>query len=138
MGFSPFGGFDDAMLTIVPVIVVIGFVVIGFVVVIGLIVARSIQGAKQWKRNNDSPVLTVTATMVTKRMNVSHHRHNTRTDNIHHSTSSTTYYATFEVESGDRIEFVVRDSEYSILVENDKGQLTFQGTRYLGFERGQF
>ena len=133
MGYSPFGGIGDAMFSIVPVIVIIGFVV-----VIGLIVARSIQGAKQWKRNNDSPVLTVAATMVTKRMNVSHHHHSTGTDNIHHSTSSTTYYATFQVESGDRMEFVVRDTEYGLLVENDKGQLTFQGTRYLGFERGQY
>ena len=133
MGYLPFGGTGDAMFTILPVIVMIGFVVI-----IGLVVAHSIQGAKQWKKNNDSPVLTVTATMVTKRINVRHHHHNTGTDNMHHSTSSTTYYATFEVESGDRMEFVVRDAEYGHLVENDKGQLTFQGTRYLGFERAQY
>ena len=25
--------------------------------------------------------------------------------------------------------------EYGMLVEGDKGKLTFQGTRYLGFER---
>ncbi len=132
MGFSPFGGFD-IMFSIVPVIVVIGFVV-----VIGLIIARSIQGARQWKRNNDSPILTVDATMVTKRADVHHHHHHHTGDTHHHmSTSSTTYYATFEVLSGDRLEFTVRDTEYGQLVEGDVGKLTFQGTRYLGFERGR-
>ena len=52
-----------------------------------------------------------------------------------HSTY-THYYATFEVESGDRMEFELRGSEYGLLAEGDLGKLTFQGTRYLGFERG--
>ncbi len=132
MGFSPYGGFD-IMFSIVPVIVVIGFVV-----VIGLIIARSIQGARQWKRNNDSPILTVDATVVTKRTDVHHHHHHHTGDTHHHmSTSSTTYYATFEVSSGDRLEFNIRDTEYGQLVERDVGKLTFQGTRYLGFERSR-
>ena len=42
----------------------------------------------------------------------------------------------FEVESGDRMEFELRGSEYGLLAEGDLGKLTFQGTRYLGFERG--
>ncbi len=132
MGFSPFDGFD-IMFSIVPVIVVIGFFV-----VIGLIIAHSIQGARQWKRNNDSPILTVDATLVTKRTDVHHHHHHHTGDTHHHmSTSSTTYYATFEVLSGDRLEFTVRDTEYGQLVEGDAGKLTFQGTRYLGFERSR-
>ncbi|WP_231516874.1 DUF2500 domain-containing protein [Sporolactobacillus terrae] len=39
----------------------------------------------------------------------------------------THYYATVEVESGDRIEFEVSGLEY--------GMLDFQGTRYLGYQR---
>lgn len=132
MGFSPFGGFGDIMFSIVPVIVMIGFVF-----VFGTIIVRSVQGAKQWKRNNESPVLTVDATMVTKRTDVHQYSHNTGTDNMHHMSSSTTYYATFEVTSGDRLEFEIRDTEYGMLVENDIGKLTFQGTRYLGFERNR-
>lgn len=54
-----------------------------------------------------------------------------------HMSTSTTYYATFEVNSGDRLEFKVRDTEYGMLVENDTGMLTFQCTRYLGFERSR-
>lgn len=130
MGFSPFDGFGSVMFQVVPVIVVIGFVF-----VFGTIIARSIQGAKQWKRNNESPVLTVDAAMVTKRADAHYHHHNAGANNMHHSSSSTTYYATFEVPSGDRMEFQIRDTEYGMLVENDTGKLTFQGTRYLGFER---
>lgn len=132
MEFSPFGGFGGIMFSIIPVIVIIGFVF-----VFGTIIVRSIQGAKQWKRNNESPVLTVDATVVTKRADVHHYHHNTGTGDMHHMSSSTTYYATFEVSSGDRLEFEVRDTEYGMLVEKDIGRLTFQGTRYLGFERNR-
>ncbi len=75
--------------------------------------------------------------MVTKRTDVHHHHHHTSNAHHHMSTSSTTYYATFEVLSGDRLEFMIRDTEYGQLVEGDVGKLTFQGTRYLGFERGR-
>lgn len=131
MGLSPFGGFGNSMFTIVPIIIMIGFVF-----VFGTIIVRSVQGAKQWKRNNESPVLTVDATVVTKRSDVHYYHNDTGTDNMSHMSSSTTYYfATFEVASGDRMEFKIRDTEYGMLVERDTGKLTFQGTRYLGFER---
>ena len=52
-----------------------------------------------------------------------------------HSSSSTYYYVTFEVESGDRLEYQVSGEEYGLLVEGDQGKLTFQGTRYKGFVR---
>lgn len=45
------------------------------------------------------------------------------------------YYVTFQFESGDRMEFQVYGSEYGMLAEGDEGKLTFQGTRYLSFER---
>ncbi|NTV89205.1 MAG: DUF2500 domain-containing protein [Clostridiales bacterium] len=131
MEFSPFGGFA-ILFTIIPVIVVLGFIF-----VFGTIIVRSINGAKQWKRNNDSPVLSVDATVVTKRSDVHSYHHNSGTDNMSHMSSSTTYFATFEVDSGDRMEFEIRDTEYGMLVENDVGKLTFQGTRYLGFERSR-
>lgn len=49
--------------------------------------------------------------------------------------SSNIYYTTFEVQSGDRMEFKVSGKEYGMLVEGDKGNLIFQGTRYHGFDR---
>ena len=50
MFFDPYDG-PGIMFTIVPVIVAIGFVII-----LGLIIYRAVQGAQQWKRNNESPV----------------------------------------------------------------------------------
>ena len=47
----------------------------------------------------------------------------------------TSYYVTFQVESGDRMEFEVDGSDYGLLMQGDIGKLSFQGTRYLGFER---
>ena len=52
-----------------------------------------------------------------------------------HTSSSTTYYVTFQVASGDRMELCVGGPEYGMLVEGDFGDLSFQGTRYLGFQR---
>ena len=86
----------------------------------------------QWHNNNQSPRLTVEATVVAKRGHTTHH-HNA--GNIHHSHSSTTYYVTFQFESGDRLELHVPHSQFGYLVEGDRGELTFQGTRFLGFER---
>ena len=83
-----------------------------------------------WNKNNHSPRLTVPATVVAKRTEVS--RHHTDNTMMH---TFTTYYATFQVESGDRMELEVDGSDYGMLVEGDIGKLMFQGTRYLGFER---
>ena len=116
------------MFSIVPIMVLICFVV-----VFGTIIVRSVSGVKEWKKNNDSPILTVDASVVAKRTDV-HYHHNNTNQNMH-SSSSTTYYVTFEVESGDRMELRMQGNQYGMLVEGDKGKLTFQGTRYLEFKR---
>ena len=104
-----------------------------FAIVIGGILFTIIKGITQWSHNNRQPVLTVTAKVTGKRENTTHHD-NMVNDNMMHSTS-TSYYATFEVESGDRMELHLSAREYSQLAENDYGRLTFQGTRYLEFDR---
>lgn len=103
-----------------------------FVIVIGGFIFTAVRGVSTWSKNNSSPVLTVEATVATKRTNLSHHHNN---NNTMHSSSSTSYYVTFQVESGDRIELQVDGREYGMLVEGDKGKLTFQGTRYKEFLR---
>ena len=110
-------------------------VMIVFVIAFGLIIYRVIQGAAQWSRNNSSPVLSVDARVVAKRMDVSHHHHSTGDLATKHYSSSTTYFATFEMESGDRLELRLPDREYGMLAEGDYGKLTFQGTRYKSFAR---
>lgn len=105
-----------------------------FLIVIGMFIMIAVKGISQWNKNNHSPRLTVPATVVSKRTNVSHH-HNHHGNGMHHSSTSTSYYVTFEVESGDRMELHMTGQEFGLLVEGDRGNLTFQGTRYLGFER---
>lgn len=104
-----------------------------FFLVIGIFVSNLVQGIGQWNKNNNSPRLSVDATVVTKRTQLSHHHHH---HNGHmHTTHSTSYYVTFQVASGDRMELHVSASDYGMLVEGDYGILSFQGTRYLGFDR---
>lgn len=106
-----------------------------FLIVIGTIIIRVITGIATWHKNNQSPILTVDAKVITKRTNVSTHHHHHGNNHGMHTSSSTSYYVTFEVKSGDRIEFIVSGQEFGILVEGDCGALTFQGTRYKTFER---
>lgn len=103
-----------------------------FLLFIGVFLFMLISSISRWNKNNHSPRLTVGAVVITKRTNVSHHHHH---GGAGHSSSSTSYYVTFQVESGDRMELHVSGSEYGMLAEGDRGFLTFQGTRYLGFER---
>ena len=106
-----------------------------FFLVFGIIIFTIIKGIAQWSENNNSPRLTVEATVVSKRTEVTHHHHHTGDTGAVHMTTSTTYYVTFQVESGDRMELHVSGREYGMLSEGDQGKLSFQGTRYLGFER---
>ena len=110
-----------------------------FITVFGLIIFTIIRGIGEWNKNNQSPRLTVPASVTAKRTNVSRHQHANAGDvtGAHgfHSTSTTSYYVTFQVESGDRMELSVTGREYGMLSEGDAGRLSFQGTRYLGFER---
>ena len=103
-----------------------------FVLVFGIIIVTMVRGICEWNKNNHSPKLTVPATVVSRRTAVSHHHHG---NEMHHTHTSTSYYATFQVESGDRIEFAVPGAEYGMLAEGDRGTLAFQGTRYLNFHR---
>ena len=134
MSISPFGFGFDLMSTLFPI-----FFFVVFAIIIGIFIRNAVVGARQYSRNNASPVLTVDATLVSKRTDVHHHQHMNAGDatGAHgmHTTSSTDYYVTFEVESGDRLDFWVSGREYGMLAEGDHGKLTFQGTRYKGFER---
>ena len=110
-----------------------------FLLVFGMIIFTMVSNIRTWNQNNHSPRLTVAASVIAKRTEVSHHHHTNAADASGASgtwvSSSTSYYVTFQVESGDRMELQVRGSEYGMLAEGDYGKLSFQGTRYLGFER---
>lgn len=105
-----------------------------FALVFGIILVTAIRGLLRWNKNNHSPRLTVDARVVGKRTDITHHRHGNMDHPGHYHTSSS-YYVTFQVASGDRMEFSVSGGEYGMLIEGDSGELSFQGLRYLGFVR---
>ena len=109
------------------------FVVLFFILFFAVL-AKNIA---QFFKNENSPRLTVPAVIVDKQRKTHHHHsggHHHHSNGHHHHTH--TYHVTFEVESGDRMELKVSRNEYGILVVGDSGRVSFQGTRYLGFERG--
>ena len=89
----------------------------------GIIISTLVKNGRQNRKNDASPRLTSEATIVTKRTHV-------RGDHAH-----TTYFATFQFESGDRLELEIPRDRFGYLVEGDRGKLHFQGTRFLDFER---
>lgn len=115
---NPFG---NAMFTIVPIII------------IGVFIFIVIKGVTQWSSNNNSPKLTVPAKVVSRRTSTSAGGHHS--DNNMHSMNTTSYFVTYEFDSGDRTEFSLSGKHYGMLAEADIGMLTFQGTRHLEFER---
>jgi len=113
-----------------------GFSVIfmlGFAVILIMIIVIAVKGLGQWNKNNQSPVLNVQAEVTSKRRHNSTHIQ--QAGDVSMPMTETTYYVTFQVQSGDRMEFRVNGREYGQLREGDRGELTFQGTRYLQFER---
>jgi hypothetical protein len=106
-----------------------------FLVIVGSILFRAIKGMSEWSNNNQEPVLTVPARVVSKRTSLSVHSNNDAGTNQFHARSSTRYFVTFEFSTGSRKEFNLSASDYGLLAEQDVGQLTFQGTRYQSFDR---
>lgn len=98
-----------------------------FILFLGVFIFTIVKNIGQWHKNNNSPLLTVPARISSKYTRTSH---NASTHTFH-----THYYITFEVESGDRMEFSVSSYEYGSLCEGDFGHLSFRGTRFLGFQR---
>lgn len=113
--------------------IVFFIVTIGFIIILTSVIITILKNLATWSENNHSPQLTVSATIVAKR--TLYHRHVNDITRMHNHRTTSTYYVTFQFESGDRMEFCVNGSEYGLLAEGDTGTLCFQGTRYLSFER---
>ncbi|GHV06681.1 hypothetical protein FACS1894217_05840 [Clostridia bacterium] len=118
---------DTGVFGVLPIIVTVVFVLVFTLIIVGVV-----RGIKEWSHNNKQPRIPAEAKVAAKRTDVSHHHHG---GEGMHTSSSTSYYATFEFKSGDRSEFRVSASEFGLLAEGDQGILTSQGTRYIGFER---
>jgi len=102
------------------------FISIIFIIVIGTILVRLFNFGKQ----KTKPKETVGARIISKRQHVW-----SRNNNSSMGGSRTTYYATFELESGNRVEYMVPSNQIGILAEGDVGTLTHQGTLFVEFSR---
>ena len=103
------------------------FFAVFFVIVLGLILMVFLRAIFHSVKNKRSPMLTVPACVVCKRQNTWGGSGN--------SSAHTSYYATFEVESGDRMELEVDGDQIGYLAEGYSGKLTFRGTEFISFER---
>ncbi|AZB44806.1 DUF2500 domain-containing protein [Bacillus sp. FJAT-42376] len=101
-------------------------VIIGFIIVFGLILFSIIKGISEWSRNNQQPLLTVPAKVVTKR---------TGTRGGGETRVITTYFVTFETGGSERKEFQIKGEEFGLLTDGDSGELSYQGTRFKAFTR---
>jgi hypothetical protein len=95
-----------------------------FMSMFGFILFLIVKGMARWSDNNSQPVRSERARILARRTSTSGGNH-----------VSTSYYLTFELPTGERREFAVGGSEYGMLVQHDTGLLTYQGTRYKGFQR---
>ena len=105
-----------------------------YILVFGIIIFVIVKMIGQTRKDDRSPRIRVPATIVAKRTQMSGHHYGHTTHGMHHSHSNY-YYVTFQMDTGDRMELHVPRNEVGLLVEGDRGMLTFQGSRYLSFER---
>ena len=98
---------------------IISFVI--FAMAIGVTIFIFSRVLKRSRDNQKAPELSVHATVVSKRLHVMN--------------DISSYYVTFQVDSGDRMELHVMGSDYAMMVEGDRGQLSFKGTEFVKFVR---
>jgi|GEM_PF-382151 len=109
-GFSLFG----LMSTVIPLVVIGGIL---FIV---------IRGLSTWMSNNAAELRQDEVTVISKRMKVWGGSNN--------SSAHTSYYITFELSSGERVEFGVSGTQYGSCREGETGLLAYQGSRFKGFQ----
>ena len=83
-----------------------------------LFIFTLISNLRTWNKNNHSPRLSIPAAVVAKRTDISHSDTANAGDlsgaHGYRTSTYTSYYVTFQVESGDRMEFEVDGSDYEI------------------------
>ncbi|MEK4516593.1 DUF2500 domain-containing protein [Paenibacillus sp. FSL H8-0122] len=85
------------------------------------------RGLKIWMTNQTSPLQSRVVTAIAKRTEVWGGRG--------HMGTHTSYYVTFEFHNGSRRELEVKPRAYAMIVEGDRGELSYQGSRFKGFVR---
>ena len=103
--------------------------------VIGGIVAIIAVGVVRKKKNDRAQKTVTGATVLSKQVTTQRHPVAGDTSGAHGTTTFHTYQAVFLTADHVQRTFIVDDSTYEQLTEGEHGRLTYQGTRFLGFER---
>lgn len=118
------------------------FWIIFFVVlaaVAGGIAAIVVSMVRQKRRNDRSPRVAVAAIVTEKHTDTTTQHHPIAGDvsggHGYHTISSTVCRVRFRTGTEEDLEFTVDEDEFARISEGDRGTLTFQGTRYLGFRK---
>ncbi len=77
-----------------------------------------------------APRRTVEAMIVKKRLSCVQHHHGAEVFTNHERTN---YFVTFQLDKNNRIELQVKESQYDLLFDGERGKLTFQGKRFIRF-----
>ena len=73
---------------------------------------------------------TVDAMIVKKRLSCTSHHHGAEVFTDHERTN---YFVTFQLEKNNRIELQVKEGQYDLLFDGERGKLTFRGKRFIRF-----
>jgi flagellar biosynthesis/type III secretory pathway M-ring protein FliF/YscJ len=90
--------------------------IIVLVLIVGIVVFAAVKILIRSARNDNAPLLSADVRVVAKRQE-----------------TGGGYFATFEITTGNQMEFEVNAEESGMLAEGDEGKLTFQGMRFVSF-----
>ncbi len=107
---------------VIPVIFIAVWAIM-FIGIASFIVISIVRNVRKNAENARMPQETLHARVVAKRTNVWGD----------HATTS--YYVTFELDTRERAELKLSGAQYGMLAEGDDGMLTYQGDRFLEFQR---
>ena len=98
------------------------FPVVFYLAIFGFI--KTVLGGSMARRR------TVDAMIVKKRLSCERHHHGAEIFTNHERTN---YFVTFQIEKNHRIELQVKESQYDLLFDGERGKLTFRGKRFIRF-----
>lgn len=117
--------FNSSTGEVVPVFFIVAFAAV-IILCVAIVLAR-------WIKNSLSPKVSVKAQIIEKNVDETHFRRHRDTFG-YRTTTAYSYRITFLTEGNEQIDLYVKKLEYNKLKKGRKGKLTYQGTRYLGFE----
>lgn len=104
--------------------------------IVGVILFALLRGLYIWNKDNHSPRVTEEAEVYTKRQDVSTFTKKGR--DVHFGSYRSIYvryFVVFQTRNSGIVKLKVRSDDFDMVREGEKGLLTFQGTRFLGFEK---